>query len=50
MKIEIRDVVCDYGIYINNQLILIVNDRVNAEMIKLILEKDIQHKRFEYKN
>lgn len=46
MSIEVKSVVCDYGIYEKGKLILILNDRENAELIKKILEADIEHKRY----
>ena len=39
-KYEVKDVVCDYGIYEDNKLTLILNSRANALMIKEILEDD----------
>lgn len=39
-KYEIRDVVSDYGIYQDGELLLILNSRSNAEYIKAILEVD----------
>lgn len=41
MKYEVRDVVCDYGVYEDNKLALILNSRRNAEMIVKILEADL---------
>ena len=40
IKYEIRDVVCDYGLYEDGELKLILNSRANAEYIKAILEVD----------
>ena len=40
MSVEIKDVVCDYGIYIDGELALILNSRTNAEIIKQIIEVD----------
>lgn len=40
LKYEIKDVVCDYGIFENDELKLILNDRRNAELILKILELD----------
>ena len=41
LKYEIKDVVCDYGIFENDELKLILNDRRNAELILKILELDM---------
>ncbi len=38
---EIKDVVCDYGLYEDGELKLILNSRANAELIKRILEIDV---------
>lgn len=40
LKYEIKDVVCDYDIFENDELKLILNDRRNAELILKILELD----------
>ena len=40
MTYEIKDVVCDYGLYEDGELKLILNSRANAELIKRILEVD----------
>lgn len=45
-KYELKDVVCDYGIYENGKLILILNDYVNAKNILEILKYDEQKKRY----
>ena len=51
---EVKEIVCDYGIYerINNEkkqkLCVILNNRDNAELIVKILEKDLEHKKFNY--
>ena len=37
---EVKDVVCDYGLYENGELKLILNQKSNALKIKEILEKD----------
>lgn len=42
-RYEVKDVVCDYGVYEKGKLLLICNSRANALLIKDILEKDIQH-------
>ena len=46
MKIEVKSLVCDYGVYQDGKLILILNDRKNAELVKEILENDLQRKRY----
>lgn len=43
---ELRSVVCDYGIYRNGKLILILNDYTNARYILDILKYDEQKKRY----
>lgn len=40
MLLEVKSVVCDYGIYENGELKLILNDRENALLITKILEAD----------
>nr|DAG28562.1 MAG TPA: hypothetical protein [Caudoviricetes sp.] len=40
MKYEVRDVVCDYGVYENGELKLILNSRRIAEKIVELLKKD----------
>ncbi len=49
MKIEVKDVVCDWGIFINDELYkdLIFNSKANAEEVKRIIELDIENKRFD---
>ncbi|MGL5460557.1 MAG: hypothetical protein ACRDBY_13155, partial [Cetobacterium sp.] len=44
-NIEVKDVVCDYGVYEDDKLIYIFNDRENAKLVKEILEKDSKYKR-----
>ncbi len=39
-KYEVKDVVCDYGLYEDGELKLILNSRQNALTIKRILEVD----------
>ena len=39
-KYEVRDVVCDHGLYEDSELRLILNSAKNAHMIKRILEID----------
>lgn len=43
-KYDVKSVVCDYGIFENNKLKIIVNSQANALLIKYILEQDSQHK------
>lgn len=40
LRYEVKDVVCDYGLYENNELKLILNSRDNALLIKEIMEAD----------
>lgn len=42
IKLSVRPVVCDYGIYENDKLISVINNRFNALLIKAILTKDIK--------
>jgi len=49
MKREVRPVVCDYGIYEDDKLKLILNDRGNAILIKAILDKDSLCNRASYR-
>ena len=44
IKYEVNPLVCDYGIYENGELKLVVNSRGNALLIKAILEQDLQNK------
>lgn len=39
-KYEVKEVVCDYGIYENGKLVLIVDDHYNAKLIADILKAD----------
>ncbi len=41
VQYEIKDVVCDYGIYEDGELKLILNSAHNAHLIKRILEIDV---------
>lgn len=41
-RYEVKDVVCDYGVYEKGKLLLICNSRANALLIKSILETDLQ--------
>lgn len=43
-KYDIKAVVCDYGIYENDELKIIVNSQANDLLIKYIFEQDLQHK------
>lgn len=43
-KYNVKAVVCDYGIFENNKLKIIVNSQANALLIKYVLEQDSQHK------
>lgn len=45
-NIEVKDVVCDYGVYEDDKLIYIFNDRENANLVKDILDVDLKHKRY----
>lgn len=40
---EVKPVVCDYGLYENNELKLIINNHSNAKLIKVIMEKDSKY-------
>ena len=42
-KYEVKSVVSDYGLYVNEELALICNHRTNARLIKAIMEKDECH-------
>lgn len=39
----VKSVVCDYGIFENDKLVLICDNRTNAFLIKDILEKDSKY-------
>ena len=43
LKISVRPVVCDYGIYENDKLLTVINNRFNALLIKAILVKDVKY-------
>lgn len=45
-KFEVREVVCDYGVYEDDELKLILNSRRIAEQIVSLLEED-EKKHFE---
>lgn len=40
-----RNVVCDYGIFEGDEMILLLNDNENAKLILDIIEVDRKHKR-----
>lgn len=44
IKYDVKSVACDYGIFENGELKIIVNSQANALLIKYILEQDLQHK------
>lgn len=48
-KYELKKVVCDYGIYEDDKLILVLHDFMNAKLILEILKYDEAHKRYEKK-
>lgn len=43
-KYEVKDVVCDYGVFEDGKLILILNSRSNAQLIADILTIDQEHR------
>lgn len=43
-KYDVKSVICDYGVFENNKLKIIVNSQANALLIKYVLEQDSQHK------
>lgn len=43
MKYEVKDVVCDYGVFENDKLCLICNSRRNALQIVDIMRADTEH-------
>ncbi|MGL4654885.1 MAG: hypothetical protein ACRCWM_03205 [Sarcina sp.] len=45
MRYEVKDVVCDYGVYEEDKLIVICNKKENAEIIKQTLEADLKNNR-----
>lgn len=45
---EVRDVVCDYGLFEDGELKLILNSNSNAKLIKTILEIDEKHEVYEF--
>jgi hypothetical protein len=50
MTLEIREVVCDWGVYVDGKLYpgLIFNSKANAEEVLRIICLDFDHKRFDY--
>jgi hypothetical protein len=44
---EVKSVVCDYGVFEDGKLKLILNSNSNAQLIKTILEVDDEHKVYE---
>lgn len=44
IKYDVKSVVCDYGIFDNDELKIILNSQANALLIKYILEQDSQNK------
>ncbi|MFR2889141.1 MAG: hypothetical protein ACLTDM_13210 [Clostridium butyricum] len=46
IKFEVKPVACDYGIYENEELKLILNCRSNAETIVNILNADLDYKEY----
>lgn len=42
-KIEIKPVVCDSGLFINDKLVLVFNSNNNAELVKAILIHEQNH-------
>ena len=45
-RYKLKNVVCDYGIYEDDKLVLILNDYMNAKYILDILRYDEQKKRY----
>lgn len=43
---EVKPVVCDYGVFENSELKLILNSLSNANLIKEILELDNKHQQY----
>lgn len=46
MRYTVKDVVCDYGVYEDDRLLVILNDAVNAKLIADILNSDLKKKRY----
>ncbi|XIK69536.1 hypothetical protein N8C83_15655 (plasmid) [Enterococcus faecium] len=49
MKLEIKEVVCDWGIYVDGETypFMIFNSKANAQEIMRIMELDNKHERFD---
>lgn len=47
MRYKVDSVVCDYGVYENDELLLILNSQRNAELIMEILQTDDDHETYE---
>lgn len=45
-KYELKNVVCDYGIFENGEMVLLINDYINAKHILDILRYDEDRKRY----
>lgn len=43
IKVEVKPVVCDYGIFENGELKLILDSYQNANLIKEIIEADLRN-------
>ncbi len=41
MQVSVKSIVCDYGVYIDDELQLILNSKSNAELIADIIKKDV---------
>ncbi|HGT1303944.1 TPA: hypothetical protein ACMV4K_002993, partial [Enterococcus faecium] len=52
MKLEIKEVVCDWGIYVDGQTypFMIFNSKANAQEIMRIMELDNKNERFDEVN
>lgn len=46
MKYTVKDVVCDYGVYEDDMLLVVLNDYSNAKLIAEILNADLAHKKY----
>ncbi len=42
IRFEVKDVMCDYGVFENGKLQVVTNSRANALLIKHILQQDIK--------
>lgn len=47
IKVEVKPVVCDYGVFENGELKLILDSYHNATLIKEIIEADLRKERYE---